>query len=119
MSVNHDKEDKVKIIFREQESDEETIVFSDEGISVLEAAKQNDVNIEGACNGGLACSTCHVYVEGEENFKKLEKASEEEEDMLDLAFDPKENSRLCCQLIITKEFENMRFTIPKNTCNIQ
>ncbi|MBT6241034.1 MAG: 2Fe-2S iron-sulfur cluster binding domain-containing protein, partial [Rhodospirillaceae bacterium] len=72
------------------------------GLSVLEVAHKNDIDLEGACEGSLACSTCHVIVD-QEWFDKLGEASEEEEDMLDLAFGLTHTSRLGCQIKMTDE----------------
>jgi len=87
------------------------------GLSVLEIAHKNDIDIEGACGGSLACSTCHVIV-AEDDFKKLDPASEDEEDMLDLAFDLQKTSRLCCQIIMTNELDGITVKLPKATRNI-
>lgn len=113
------KSDSVKITFLYEHSKEEVVIDAHCGMSVLEIAKQNNVNIEGACNGGLACSTCHVYIEDKQSFDSMPKAKEEEEDMLDLAFDVRECSRLCCQLIVTEKFDGVKFTVPKSTCNVE
>lgn len=88
------------------------------GISVLEVARIHDVPIEGACEGSLACSTCHVIVE-KDYFNQLEEASEDEEDMLDLAFGLTPTSRLGCQIIITEELDGLRVTLPSATRNVQ
>ena len=88
------------------------------GLSILEIAKQNNIDIEGACGGGLACATCHVIVKETEMFNNLPKATEEEEDMLDLAFGLETNSRLCCQIIVTKECDGLKLIIPAATCNL-
>lgn len=87
------------------------------GLSILEIAHKNDIDIEGACGGSLACSTCHVIVD-ETDFNKLDPATEDEEDMLDLAFDLQKTSRLCCQIIVTEELDGMTFKFPKATRNI-
>ncbi len=100
------------------ENDEEIEIDAQDGLSVLEVAKNHDVDLEGACEGSLACSTCHVIVEDKEYFDKLPPAEEAEEDMLDLAFGLKETSRLGCQIIINKEIEGIRFKIPYATRNI-
>src|ERR1700760_4792468 len=76
------------------------------GLSVLEIAHKNGVDNEGACEGSLACSTCHVIVDGTW-FKKLEAPTEDEEDMLDLAFGLTQPSRLRCQLVMTKELDGL------------
>ena len=87
------------------------------GISVLEVAHKNDIPLEGACEGSLACSTCHVIVE-ETYYDKLEEATEEEEDMLDLAFGLTHTSRLGCQIIMTEELDGLRVSLPSATRNM-
>jgi 2Fe-2S ferredoxin len=87
------------------------------GLSVLEVAHKNDINLEGACEGSLACSTCHVIVD-KEWFAKLGEASEEEEDMLDLAFGLTHTSRLGCQIKMSDEFDGLRVTLPTATRNM-
>ncbi|MBI0432769.1 ferredoxin family 2Fe-2S iron-sulfur cluster binding protein [Roseomonas sp. KE0001] len=86
------------------------------GLSVLEIAHRNDIDIEGACEGSLACSTCHVIVDAGW-FEKLESPSEDEEDMLDLAFDLQETSRLGCQLIMSDELDGLVVKLPAGTRN--
>ncbi len=87
------------------------------GLSVLEIAHQNNVDLEGACEGSLACSTCHVIV-SPEWFDKLPKAMEDEEDMLDLAFGLTETSRLGCQIIMTEALDGLIVSLPFATRNI-
>ncbi len=86
------------------------------GLSVLEIAHRNSVDIEGACEGSLACSTCHVIVDGAW-FGKLAKPTEDEEDMLDLAFDLQETSRLGCQLIMTDALDGLVVKLPAGSRN--
>ncbi|MCA3284702.1 MAG: ferredoxin family 2Fe-2S iron-sulfur cluster binding protein [Roseomonas sp.] len=86
------------------------------GLSVLEIAHRNSVDIEGACEGSLACSTCHVIVDGAW-FSKLAKPTEDEEDMLDLAFDLQETSRLGCQLIMTDALDGLVVKLPAGSRN--
>ena len=86
------------------------------GLSVLEIAHRNSVDIEGACEGSLACSTCHVVVDGAW-FAKLAKPTEDEEDMLDLAFDLQETSRLGCQLIMTDALDGLVVKLPAGSRN--
>ena len=81
------------------------------GLSVLEIAHRNDIDIEGACEGSLACSTCHVIVDPEW-YELLKEASEDEEDMLDLAFGLTATSRLGCQIIITEELDGLTVRLP-------
>ncbi|KAH1176174.1 ferredoxin-2, mitochondrial [Mauremys mutica] len=86
------------------------------GEDVLRLAQRHDIELEGACEASLACSTCHVYV-SQELLDKLPVPDEREEDMLDLAPQLQENSRLGCQIILTKELEGAEFTLPKITRN--
>jgi 2Fe-2S ferredoxin len=107
--------EKVTIIFIEKGERKEFIVPV--GTSVLEAAHQNNVNLEGACEGSLACSTCHVIVD-QKYYDMLTDASEDEEDMLDLAFGLTSTSRLGCQIIMTKELDGLTLKVPDETRNI-
>ncbi len=88
------------------------------GLSVLEIAHKHGVDIEGACEGSLACSTCHVVVDAGW-FGKLAKPTEDEEDMLDLAFDLQETSRLGCQIIMTEALDGLEVKLPAGTRNAQ
>ena len=87
------------------------------GLSVLEVARRNDIDIEGACEGSLACSTCHVIVDSED-YAGLPEATEDEEDMLDLAFALTATSRLGCQIIISEELDGLTVTLPDETNNM-
>ena len=87
------------------------------GLSVLEIAHRNDIDLEGACEGSLACSTCHVIVDPEW-YDALNEASEDEEDMLDLAFGLTRTSRLGCQIIMTEELDGLTVTLPSATRNM-
>ena len=69
------------------------------GLSILEVARRHNIDLEGACEGSLACSTCHVIVDPEW-YAVLPDAGEDEEDMLDLAFGLTKTSRLGCQIRI-------------------
>ena len=87
------------------------------GLSVLEIAHKHGVDIEGACEGSLACSTCHVVVDASW-YGKLAGATEDEEDMLDLAFDLQETSRLGCQIIMTEALDGLVVRLPAGTRNM-
>ena len=87
------------------------------GLSVLEIAHRNNIDLEGACEGSLACSTCHVIVDPEW-YDVLEGASEDEEDMLDLAFGLTHTSRLGCQIKMTEELDGLTVTLPTATRNM-
>jgi 2Fe-2S ferredoxin len=86
------------------------------GLSVLEIAHRHGVDIEGACEGSLACSTCHVIVDAGW-YGKLSDATEDEEDMLDLAFDLQETSRLGCQIIMTEALDGLVVKLPSGSRN--
>ena len=88
------------------------------GLSVLEIAHGNNIELEGACEGSLACSTCHVIVDGED-FERLADPTEDEEDMLDLAFGLTRTSRLGCQIIMSDELDGLVVTLPAETRNMQ
>ena len=86
------------------------------GLSVLEIAHKHNVDIEGACEGSLACSTCHVVVDPAW-FPKLVKPTEDEEDMLDLAFGLEKTSRLGCQIVMTAALDGLVVRLPSSTRN--
>ena len=82
------------------------------GFTVMEGAVQNDIpGIDADCGGGMACATCHVYVK-EEWLDKLPIKEDGEEDMLDMAFEPKKNSRLSCQIVVSDELNGLTVNIP-------
>ena len=94
------------------------IVDAPLGLSVLEIAHKHGVDIEGACEGSLACSTCHVVVDPAW-FTKLAKPTEDEEDMLDLAFGLQQTSRLGCQIVMTQALDGLVVKLPEGTRNAQ
>lgn len=105
-----------KMTFVETDGTEKT-VEAPIGVSVLEVAHKNGISLEGACEGSLACSTCHVIVD-KAYFDKLPTATEDEEDMLDLAFGLSHTSRLGCQIIITEALDGLRVSLPSATRNM-
>lgn len=106
-----------KIIFVLKDGSEKEI-DAQSGLSVLEIAHKNGIDLEGACEGSLACSTCHVVVD-KDFYDKLKPASEDEEDMLDLAFGLTSTSRLGCQITMTDALDGLRVKLPAATRNIQ
>jgi 2Fe-2S ferredoxin len=92
-------------------------VDAPKGLSVLEIAHKHGINLEGACEGSLACSTCHVIVD-KEWYDLLAEPTEDEEDMLDLAFGLTHTSRLGCQIIMTDELDGLTVTLPAATRNM-
>ena len=105
-----------KIIFTLSDGSEKE-VDAPVGLSVLEIAHQNDVDLEGACEGSLACSTCHVIIDPE-YYDMLKEATEDEEDMLDLAFGLTHTSRLGCQIIMSEELNCLKVRLPSATRNM-
>jgi len=92
-------------------------VEAPEGLSVLEIAHRNKIDLEGACEGSLACSTCHIVVDPDW-YERLAAAEEDEEDMLDLAFGLTSTSRLGCQIIMKQELDGLVVTVPAATRNM-
>ncbi len=86
------------------------------GLSLLEIAHRNDIGIEGACEGSMACATCHVIVEAAD-FAKLPEVSEDEEDMLDLAFGLTQTSRLGCQIVMCDDYDGLTVALPAETAS--
>ena len=85
------------------------------GLSVMEIALKNKIEqIEGACGGSMACATCHVYVHPAWRDKCLPDGarSDEEEDMLDLAFDVRDQSRLGCQIVMDENLDGLIVALP-------
>ena len=100
-----------KITYVTSENETHTIDV-DNGLTVMEGAVQNDIpGIDADCGGGMACATCHVYVK-EDWFDKLPKKEDGEEDMLDMAYEPKKNSRLSCQIVVSDELDGLKVNIP-------
>ena len=101
-----------KITYIDNQGSSQTIDVEN-GLTVMEGAIQNDIpGIDADCGGSMACATCHVYVE-EKWLDKIPKAEEAEVDMIDMAFEPKKNSRLSCQLIVTDELNGLTVTTPE------
>ncbi|XP_002984046.2 adrenodoxin-like protein 2, mitochondrial [Selaginella moellendorffii] len=107
---------KISVTFVDKNGSEKSIQVP-VGMSMLEAAHENEIELEGACEGSLACSTCHVIFMDEELYQKLPEPSDEENDMLDLAFGLTETSRLGCQIIAKPELDGMRLALPPATRN--
>ena len=93
-------------------NDEKYTVEVQSGLTVMEGAVQNDVpGIDADCGGGMACATCHVYIK-DDWLNKISKKEDGEDDMLDMAFEPKTNSRLSCQIIVSDELDGLEVNIP-------
>ena len=83
------------------------------GLTVMEGAVQNNVpGIDADCGGSMACATCHVYVE-DSWLNKLPEPEDAEKDMIDMAYEPKKNSRLSCQLIVSEQLDGLVVDLPE------
>ena len=101
-----------KITYKDYQGTSKTIEV-DNGLSVMEGAIQKDIpGIDADCGGSMACATCHVYVE-DKWFDKIPKAEDAENDMIDMAFEPKKNSRLSCQITVSDELEGLVVSLPE------
>ena len=100
-----------KITYKDIEGKSRTIEVKN-GLSVMEGAIQKDIpGIDADCGGSMACATCHVYVE-DKWLDKLPNAEDAEVDMIDMAYEPKKNSRLSCQLIVSDDLNGLVVTTP-------
>ena len=100
-----------KITYIEYNGKSHTVEVSN-GLSVMEGAVQNNIpGIDADCGGSCACATCHVYVD-EKWFDKLKKRESAEQDMLDMAFEPKKNSRLSCQITVSDDLDGLVVKMP-------
>ena len=101
-----------KIIYVSKQG-ERTEVILDNGYTVMEGAVNNDIDgIPAECGGACACATCHVYI-NQDWVDKLNPKEDTEEDMLDFAFDVKDNSRLSCQISVTDELDGLIVDLPE------
>ena len=101
-----------KITYKDFQGNSKTIDV-ETGLSVMEGAIQNEIQgIDADCGGSMACATCHVYVK-DEWLNKIPKAEDAEVDMIDMAYEPKKNSRLSCQIIVSDELDGLEITTPE------
>jgi 2Fe-2S ferredoxin len=113
LSTRRSLSDTVKLTFIERDGSRHEI-NAPVGKTLLEVSIDNDLDVEGACEGTLACSTCHMIFEPA-LYDKMKKPSEEENDMLDLAVGLTDTSRLGCQIKVTKELEGAVITLPEES----
>lgn len=129
-------DDRLRINFIDKDGETHTFEVA-EGDNLLDIAQANDMEMEGACGGSAACSTCHVIVEDEKVYDKIPEPSDDENDMLDLAFGLTEtyvdpacsrgyevlmgwySSRLGCQVCMSKELDGLTVRLPSMTRNLQ
>ena len=100
-----------KLIFI-QSSGEEKTIDAENGISLMEVGRDNDVGIEGTCGGSISCCTCHIIID-KEWFSVVGSPNPDEEDMLDLADGLQPTSRLGCQIEVTDKLDGLRISIPE------
>ncbi len=101
-----------KITFKDHQGNSKTIDV-DNGLSVMEGAIQKEIpGIDADCGGSMACATCHVYV-SDEWINKISKPEDAEIDMIDMAYKPKKNSRLSCQIIVSDDLDGLEVTTPE------
>ncbi|MBH69281.1 MAG: 2Fe-2S ferredoxin [Rhodospirillaceae bacterium] len=100
----------LKIKFVEEEGVEKNVV-AEEGQTLLEVARGNDIDIEGACGGNMACATCHLVVDTTW-YKDLPAPSEDERDMLELVYGLTSTSRLGCQVVLSRELDGLILYLP-------
>ena len=101
-----------KVTFTDHKGNSKTIEI-DNGLSVMEGAVQQNIpGIDADCGGSMACATCHVYVD-DNWYEKIPKAEDAEIDMIDMAFEPKKNSRLSCQIIVADNIDGLKVTTPE------
>ena len=106
-----------RIIFKTKNG-EKLVNVTEKNLTILEIAHQNDISLEGACEGSMACSTCHIVIEPSW-YGKLKKASWDEEDMLDLTFGLTLTSRLGCQIVLTDDLDGLVVSLPNNQSDVR
>ena len=108
----------MRVTFVHSDGKGRTEAEANPGDVLLDVAQAHLMPLEGTCEGQMACSTCHVIV-AREDFDRLPRASEEEEDMLDLAAGARRTSRLSCQIVLTEELDGLTVHIPAESRNMQ
>ena len=107
----------ITIIFETFDGSKQTECTAEIGDSLLNVAQHHDIDIEGACEGNMACSTCHIIFP-RDFYKKLPEPTEEEDEMLDLAFGLTNTSRLGCQILVTKDMDGLIVRLPSGSRNM-
>ncbi|KAJ6576583.1 ferredoxin [Mycena vulgaris] len=107
----------IKIHFKDAKGSLVKTVEANEGDDLLSIAHEHDIDLEGACEGSVACSTCHVILTPE-YYDLLPEPDDDENDMLDMAFALTDTSRLGCQVKLTRELDGMTATLPSATRNM-
>ena len=108
----------IRVLFVSADGSRTVEAHAAPGTVLLDLAQLHDQPLEGTCEGQMACSTCHVVVDADD-FPRLPKASEDEEDMLDLAASVKRTSRLACQIVLDASLDGLTVRIPGESRNMQ
>jgi len=108
----------IRVNFISADGAKTTEAEAEPGTILLDLAQNNDQPLEGTCEGQMACSTCHVLIDAAD-FAKLPRASEDEEDMLDLAAGVTRFSRLACQVVLDDTLDGMTVRLPGESRNMQ
>ncbi len=109
---------RIWVTFIDKE-DKEYKIAARKGDNIMELAHEHNLEIEGACGGVCACSTCHIYVLDKDYYNRIPPETEAESDMLDMAFSLTETSRLGCQVVLTEDLSGIRVKIPSSSRNVQ
>ncbi|WP_029728631.1 2Fe-2S iron-sulfur cluster-binding protein [Sphingomonas sp. UNC305MFCol5.2] len=108
----------IRVRFVAADGTEGREVEAEEGAVLLEVAQNAGQPLEGTCEGQMSCSTCHVVVDAKD-YARLPRASEEEEDMLDLAIGATRTSRLACQIVLTRDLDGLTVRMPPEHRDMQ
>lgn len=117
LPLTHPSPSRRHVTFIDKDGESHTFAVAD-GDNLLDIAQANDLEMEGACGGSCACSTCHVIVESD-HYDAMPEPDDDENDMLDLAFGLTETSRLGCQVEMSKELDGLVVRLPSMTRNMQ
>ncbi|KAI0305188.1 2Fe-2S ferredoxin-type domain-containing protein [Multifurca ochricompacta] len=115
--TTHPSGSHIKLHFRDSKGELIKTVEANEGDDILSIAHEHDIDLEGACEGSVACSTCHIIL-SPKHYDLLPEPEDDENDMLDMAFGLCETSRLGCQVKLTRELDDMTATLPAATRNM-
>lgn len=116
--IQEDKKEEIQIIYHDKRSKRDHVAYAKPGQDLLHLAHEFNIDLEGACDGSLACSTCHIIIDSKDNYDRLDIPSDEENDMLDLAFGLTDQSRLGCQIKAESWMNGMKVIIPEVTRNM-
>lgn len=117
-STSTNAKEGIKVTYVSSDGKAERVCYGRSGQDLMRLAHANDVDLEGACEGACACSTCHVIIQDPVVYRRLPEPSDDENDMLDLAFGLTPTSRLGCQVKLTPDLDGLRVQLPSATRNM-